>query len=404
MTALCAPVDGGVVRESSTFLGSDAGTWSACRSPGMKLVIFGLSVTSSWGNGHATLWRGLCRALHERGHHCVFFERDQPFYAGARDFLEQPGLTVNLYRSWSDVWRRAAEELSDADAALVTSYCADGRAASELALSSRAGVRAFYDLDTPVTLATLEREREVFYLLPQGLCDFDVVLSYTGGKALDALRDTLGARRVVPLYGSVNPHVHYPAPPRTEFAADLSYLGTYSADRQAALTELLLAPARALPQRWFAMAGAQYPHDFPWPQNLRFVRHLPPGDHASFFSSSRLTLNVTRAPMAAFGYCPSPRFFEAGACGTATISDVWEGIELFLEPGRETLLARTRDDVIHALSLPAEELRRIGERARERVLSEHTAAHRAVELERALFSGDVGRPSVGRSQEQTCSA
>ncbi|RYZ01798.1 MAG: glycosyltransferase [Myxococcales bacterium] len=369
----------------------------------MKLVIFGLSVTSSWGNGHATLWRGLCRALHERGHRCVFFERDQPFYAGARDFVEQPGLSVRLYRSREDVWKQAAEELLDADAAVVTSFCADGRSASELVLASRANVRAFYDLDTPVTLATLQRERQVFYLPRHGLGDFDVVLSYTGGKALAALRDTLGARRVAALYGSASPDVHHPAPPRAEFAADLSYLGTYSEDRQGALTELLLAPASALPHRWFAMAGAQYPHDFPWQANLRFVRHLPPADHPAFFSSSRLTLNVTRAPMAAFGYCPSPRFFEAGACGTATISDVWEGIELFLEPGRETLLARNQQDVIEALNLPDEELRRIGARARERVLSEHTAAHRAVQLEEALFSSGA-RPSADAPREQTCSA
>jgi spore maturation protein CgeB len=370
----------------------------------MKLVIFGLSVTSSWGNGHATLWRGLCRALHERGHQCVFFERDQPFYAGARDFADQPGLEVRLYPTWSEVWRSAAEELGDADAAVVTSFCADGRAASELVLSSRASVRAFYDLDTPVTLATLQRESQVFYLPSQGLGDFDVVLSYTGGKALAALRDTLGARQVVPLYGSVNPDVHYPAPPRAPFAADLSYLGTYSEDRQAALSEFLLAPARALPHSWFVMAGAQYPHDFPWQENVRFVRHLPPGDHPAFFASSRLTLNVTREPMAAFGYCPSPRFFEAAACGTPTISDVWEGIELFLEPGREVLLARDHHDVIHALRLPEEELRSIGRRARERALSEHTAAHRAVQLEAALFSGAPRRPRAEAPTEQPCSA
>jgi spore maturation protein CgeB len=365
----------------------------------MKLAIFGLSVSSSWGNGHATLWRGLCRALHRRGHSCVFFERDQPFYSSTRDFVSQPGLELVLYGEWQDVRQRAERELRSSDAAIVTSFCADARAASELVLASSA-VRAFYDLDTPVTLSTLERDRDVFYLPEHGLSDFDVVLSYTGGKALAELRRRLGARAAIPLYGSVDPDAHHPAPARAEFAAGLSYLGTYSADRQAALAELLLQPAQALPRQWFAIAGAQYPKDFPWLPNVRFVRHLPPADHSAFFSSSLATLNVTRAPMAAFGYCPSPRFFEAAACGTPTISDVWEGIETFLQPGSETLLARNRNDVTEALSLPFEELRRIGLRARERVLTEHTAAHRAAELERALFDPPGASATGALGQEE----
>jgi spore maturation protein CgeB len=373
----------------------------------MKLVVFGLSVTSSWGNGHATLWRGLCRALHRRGHRVLFFERDQPFYATTRDLAEQPGLEVILYREWEDVRRRAASELDDADASIVTSFCADGPLASQLVLSSRANVRAFYDLDTPVTFAALEREQQVFYLPQMGLGEFDVVLSYTGGKALDELRSKLGARRTAAIYGSVDPELHVQTQPRAEFEAALSYLGTYSADRQPALAELLLAPAESLEAQSFIIAGAQYPSDFPWRPNIRFVRHLPPADHSAFFASSVATLNVTRAPMAAFGYCPSPRLFEAAACGTPIISDVWEGIEHFLEPGSETLLARSRHDVIDALGRPRDELRRIGQRARERVLAEHTADHRAIELEQALFEGKSALVSRGLTFEkgdQTCSA
>lgn len=362
----------------------------------MKLVVFGLSVTSSWGNGHATLWRGLCRALHRRGHRVLFFERDQPFYADSRDLAEQPGLEVVLYREWEDARKRAAHELADADASIVTSFCADAREASELTLSSRASVRAFYDLDTPVTLSTLEQERQVFYLPETGLSEFDLVLSYTGGRALSELRRKLGARRVVPLYGSVDPELHVRAEPRARFEAALSYLGTYSADRQSALLELFIRPSQSLERQSFIIAGAQYPSDFPWRSNIRFAGHLPPADHSSFFASSVATLNVTRAPMAAFGYCPSPRLFEASACGAPVITDVWEGIEYFLEPGAEALLARDRHDVIDALGLPREELRRIGRRARERVLAEHTATHRAVELEQALFQAEEGG--------ETCSA
>jgi spore maturation protein CgeB len=229
------------------------------------------------------------------------------------------------------------------------------------------------------------------YLPAEGLAEFDVVLSYTGGRALEQLRSRAGARRTVPLYGSVDPEVHRPAPPRADFEAAMSYLGTYSADRQSALAKLLLAPADALSEHWFSIAGAQYPADFPWRRNIRFVRHLAPSDHPAFFASSLATLNVTRAPMAALGYCPSPRFFEAAACGVATISDVWEGIETFFAPGSEMLLARDQSDVIDALGSYRAELGAIGRRARERALGEHTADHRAVELERALFERSGAR-------------
>src|SRR3954466_13157402 len=165
----------------------------------MKLVIFGLTISSSWGNGHATLWRGLCRALHRRGHRVVFFERDQPFYANTRDFRAQLGLDVVLYRTWNDVSARADTELRDAEAGIVTSFCADGRAASTAVLASSVEVRCFYDLDTPVTLAALDRGEQVSYLPQDGLHEFDLVLSYTGGRALDKLRSQAGARRAVPL-------------------------------------------------------------------------------------------------------------------------------------------------------------------------------------------------------------
>jgi spore maturation protein CgeB len=368
----------------------------------MKLVVFGLTVTSSWGNGHATLWRGLCRALHSRGHQVIFFERDQPFYAGARDFIAQPGLEVVLYDDWCDVRDRAARELHRAEAAMVTSFCPDADSASGLVLEAAVEKRCFYDLDTPVTLSRLADGEHVAYLPRGGLSSFDLVLSYTGGKALGLLCGRLGAQRSLPLYGSVDPDVHRPAPPRADFEAALSYLGTYSADRQARLAELLLAPADQLRQRWFSIAGAQYPDDFPWRRNLRFVRHLAPADHPAFFSSSLATLNVTRAPMAALGFCPSPRFFEAAACGVPVISDVWEGMEHFLKPGREVLLAHSRLDVVNMLELSRAELAEVGRRARERVLSEHTALHRAVELEQALFGATRPIPTSSNAGSSAC--
>jgi spore maturation protein CgeB len=352
----------------------------------MKLVVFGLAVSSSWGNGHATLWRGLARALHQRGHRLVFFERDQPYYAQHRDGAELPGLELGLYRNWPEVRARAQAALSDAEVAIVTSYCPDAADATNLVLSSRAEVRCYYDLDTPVTLAALARSEEVPYLPPGGLAGFDLVLSYTGGRALEELTTRLGARRAAPLYGSVDPEVHRPEAPRPEFAADLSYLGTYAEDRQAALEELLVAPAERLPERRFVIGGAQYPAAFPWRSNILFVRHLPPADHAAFYASSPLTLNVTRAAMARLGYCPSGRFFEAAACGVPVLSDAWEGLERFFTPGEEVLVARSREDTLDALSLPRATLADIGRRARERALAEHTALARAVELERLLES------------------
>jgi spore maturation protein CgeB len=355
----------------------------------MKLVIFGLSVSSSWGNGHATLWRGLIRALAAEGHRVVFYERDVPYYAAHRDLTAVPGAALCLYPDWDEVRGRAEVDLRDADVALITSYCPDGVAASELVLSSTVRLRAFYDLDTPVTLARLQQGEPVSYLGPRGLADFDLVLSYTGGAALTALREQLGARRAVPLYGSVDVAVHQRVPLVPPYRADLSYLGTYAEDRQHALFRLFIDPARRLPARRFVMGGAQYPAVFPWTDNIFFVRHLPPGEHPGFYSSSRLTLNVTRAPMAEMGYCPPGRLFEAAACGTPVVSDAWEGLEAFFEPGREILVARSTEEAIAAIELPDDELARIGRAARDRVLADHTAERRAAELVAALDHATV---------------
>lgn len=363
----------------------------------MKLVIFGLAVSSSWGNGHATLWRGLARALSSRGHEVIFFERNQPYYAANRDRAEIDGMELVIYSDWNEARARARREADEADVVMVTSFCPDGPGACDLALSSSARLSVYYDLDTPVTLFQLEKGEWVPYLPTYGLASFDLVLSYTGGRALDKLRALLGARRVAPLYGSVDPLQHHPAEERPEFAADLSYLGTYAADRQDALAALFLAAADARPDRTFLIGGAQYPVDFPWRPNIKFVRHVPPGDHPAFYASSPLTLNVTRAPMAALGHCPSARFFEAAACGAPVLSDVWEGIDTFFTPGQELLLARDHHDTLGALALGPEALHRIGLRARERALAEHTADHRAAELER-LLEGRGGATPFGHDE------
>ena len=354
----------------------------------MKMTVFGLTVSSSWGNGHATLWRGLIRALAGRGWTVTFFERDVPYYAKNRDLTDIEGGRLVLYGDWDDIRAEAAREVAESDVAMVTSYCPDGIAAAGLVLEAGAALRVFYDLDTPVTLARLVRGETVDYIGPAGLAGFDLVLSYTGGAALDALEERLGARRTAALYGHVDPEHHRPAEPRPEFAADISYLGTYAADRQEGVERFLVAPARQRPDRRFVIGGAQYPADFPWTENINFVRHLPPADHPAFFSSSRLTLNVTREAMAAMGWCPSGRLFEAAACGVPIVTDVWPGLDAFFTPGAEILPARTTEDVLAAFDLSDTELKRIARAARERVLADHTSARRAEELEAILASGN----------------
>ena len=280
-----------------------------------------------------------------------------------------------LYPDWDAAAPARAAELRDADVALVTSYCPHGLEATDLVLDAPRPLRVFYDLDTPVTLSRLQAGETTTYIGPRGLSPFDLVLSYTGGRALDALRDGLGARRVLPLYGHVDPDVHRPAPPQDHYRADLSYLGTYAADRQAALEALFIEPARVRPQSRFLIGGAQYPPDFPWTPNVFFVRHLPPSEHPAFFSSSRLTLNVTRQAMAAMGWCPSGRLFEAAACGTPLLTDAWEGLDAFFTPGREILVARThggRDG--GAWTSRTRSSQRMARDARERTLAEHSSA------------------------------
>lgn len=350
----------------------------------MRFVIFGLAVSSSWGNGHATLWRALARALAERGHRVCFFERDVPYYAAHRDLHELPHGRLVLYDDWQAVLPDAHGELAHADVAIVTSYCFDALAAGNLVLESKAARRVFYDLDTPVTLANLSLDRDVAYIGPNGLRDYDLVLSYTGGLALEQLVTRLGARQAAPLYGCVDPQLHRPVPPMDSYRCTLSYLGTYAQDRQAMLERLFIAPARLRPDARFLIGGSQYPSEFPWTGNIHFVWHVPPPSHAAFFCSSRFTLNVTRAAMAAMGFCPSGRLFEAAACAVPVITDAWPGLDNFFTPGSEIVAVHDTETVLDALNMEDHEIAALARRARERVFDQHTAAHRVRELEQIL--------------------
>jgi spore maturation protein CgeB len=368
----------------------------------LEIVIVGLSITSSWGNGHATTYRGLVRELARRGHRVLFLEQDVPWYAANRDLPRPPFGTTELYRDLAGLDRRFRARVRQADAVILGSYVQRGEAVADWVLSQARGVTAFYDIDTPVTLAKLARG-DYEYLHPRQIPCFDLYLSFTGGPILGRLEDELGARRALPLYCSCDPVLYFPEERPEEHAPrwDLGYLGTYSGDRQPAVESLLLEPARRLPDRPFVVAGSAYPAAIAWPANVDRFEHLPPGEHRAFYNRQRFTLNVTRADMRRAGYSPSVRLFEAAACGTPIVSDDWPGLATFFAPGREILLAATPEEVERILcEIPEAERRRIGRRGRRRVLAEHTAAHRAATLESYLRDA-AGRPAAAAVAGET---
>ena len=344
----------------------------------MKIVFLGLSITSSWGNGHATNYRALVRELSARGHDVLFLERDVPWYAAHRDLPEPPWGRTALYGSLEEL-EEHADDVAAADLVLVGSYVPEGVAVAEWALQRADGAVAFYDIDTPITLAKL-RGGDAEYLAPALVGRFDLYLSFTGGPTLRVLEEELGARRALAFYCLVDPDAYRPLQETPYW--DLGYLGTYSDDRQPTLERLLFEPARRLPEADFAVAGPQYPEDIEWPENVERIEHVAPADHAGFYASQRFTLNVTRAQMREAGWSPSVRLFEAAACAVPVISDRWEGLDQLFAPGEEILIADSPEDVVRYLAETGEDKRlALGERARARVLAEHTAERRCEQLE-----------------------
>jgi spore maturation protein CgeB len=345
----------------------------------MKLVVLGLSLSSSWGNGHATTYRAVLKAFAARGHEILFLERDVSWYAAHRD-LEPDFCRLAFYDDLADLehWR---SDVETADAVIVGSYVPEGVAVGEWVLANAGGVKTFYDIDTPVTLANLAKG-DLDYLSASQIARYDLYLSFTGGPTLDRIERTYGSPAARALYCSVDADLYRPI--ETPKRWDLSYLGTYSIDRQPILERMLLEPARAAPHLKFCVAGPQYPDNIAWPGNVERIDHVGPADHPAFYGASRFTLNVTRADMSAAGYSPSVRLFEAAACEAPIISDIWDGIETLLEPDQEIVLAENGQTVLSALAAPASLPRRIGKAARQRILGDHTARHRALELEALL--------------------
>ncbi len=345
----------------------------------MDIVILGLSITSSWGNGHATTYRGLVRELVKQGHRVLFLERDVPWYADNRDLPNPPFGRTELYEDLDILRDRFTDTIRNADLVMVGSYVPDGVEVGRLVQAKAGGVTAFYDIDTPVTLAKLRR-KDYEYLHPDLIPGYHLYLSFTGGPVLDRLEKEYGSPAARPLYCSVDPSLYFPMERNLEY--DLGYMGTYSDDRQPPLEALLLEPARKWPDGRFVVAGPQYPDSVAWPGNVARIDHLPPAEHCEFYNRQRFTLNITRQDMIQAGYSPSVRLFEAAACGIPIISDYWPGLETFFELNRDILVARSYEDVLGFLrEISDDDRRTIGERARQRVLSNHTAAHRAAELE-----------------------
>ena len=345
----------------------------------LKIVILGLSITSSWGNGHATTYRGLVRELANLGHDVLFLERDMPWYASNRDMPALPSVRTELYSDPGELQDRFLADVKEADLVLLGSYVPEGVRIGELIIEAARGIKAFYDIDTPVTLAKMEAG-DFEYLAPKLISQFDLYLSFTGGPILQKLEVQYGARRAKAFYCSADPSLYYPE--NLEKRWELGYLGTYSDDRQHPLELLMIQPARLWAQGRFVVAGPQYPDHIRWPHNMERIEHLPPSCHRSFYNAQKFTLNITRADMVRAGYSPSVRLFEAAACGTPIISDYWQGLDEFFKIGSEILISRSPEETTnYLLHMSEEERAAIGERARARVLVSHTAAHRAAELE-----------------------
>ena len=331
----------------------------------------------------------MVRELERLGHDVLFLEQDVPWYANSRDLADPPFGTTKLYSGIDELRTNYGQAVRTADCVIVGSYVQDGVAVGEWVTREARGLTAFYDIDTPVTLAKLERgDRE--YLTPELIPRYGLYLSFTGGPVLDKLEDIFGSPAARALYCSFDEQIYYPEP--QELKWDLGYMGTYSGDRQPTLEKLLIEPARELKGLNFVVAGPQYPDSIDWPSNVERIEHLPPSDHRRFYNSQRFTLNVTRSDMINAGYSPSVRLFEAAACGVPIISDHWNGIDTFFTPGEEILIARSVNDVLGYINNIGEHERRsIAERARQRVLSRHTAAHRARELESYILEAMASR-------------
>ncbi len=353
----------------------------------MKIAIYGLTITSSWGNGHATTFRSLCRALHRRGHRIDFIEKDVEWYRSNRDLPKPSFCTVHLYTDWAVEFQSLLDICADADVVVIGSYFPDAISLTRLLLDRPHPPIFFYDIDTPITMAQLRETGATPYLDASLIPQFAAYLSFTGGPTLRDLETRFGATRALAFYCSVDPDIYQPTQARPAFSADLSYLGTYAPDRQRNLLAFLNDSARLQPDMRFLVAGPQYPETTAWAANVQRITHIAPPDHPAFYSSARFTLNLTRSDMITAGWSPSVRLFEASACGATILSDAWPGLEEFFTAGEQILLPADATEVSYLLkNLSDSDRVAIGARARDRILEEHTSTHRAEQFEDIVSS------------------
>lgn len=358
--------------------------------PKLKIVILGLSITPSHENHHSTIYRGLVRELTARGHDVLFLERETEWHAKNRDLQQAPHGRTEFYSGVKELKQRFSSAIREADLIIVGSSVHEGMAIGEWVTRAARGATAFYDIDTQATMAGLIRGG-VDYISPALIPRYQIYLSCSGGPLLRYIEKHYGSPMARPLYCSVDTTLYFPEEEALNW--DLGYLGAYSDDRQRTLDRLLLEAARRWGEGSFVVAGSHYPRSVHWPRNVRHLTRLPVGSRREFYNSQRFALNVTRAGMVASGFSPAMRLFEAAACGTPIISDFWQGIGSFFKADEEILISHSADETLIYLEEISElDRRRMGYRARERVLAKHSTRHRAVELEGYAF--EVLKPAA----------
>jgi spore maturation protein CgeB len=354
-------------------------------SGGMKIAFFGSSLVSAYWNGAATYYRGLLRALAARGHSITFFEPDAYERQKHRDMEDPPWARVVVYPAEPLAVESCLERARGADLVVKASGVGvfDELLEREVLRLRGPGTHVvFWDVDAPATLERLARNPAdaLHPLVPR----YDLIFTYGGGPPVVRAYEALGARYCVPVYNALDPDTHHPVAPDVRFEGELGFLGNRLPDRETRVEELLLRAAAQLPGRRFLLGGAGW-GDKALPPNVHYVGHVYTRDHNAFNCTPRAVLNINRDSMARFGFSPPTRVFEAAGAGACLMTDAWEGIELFLEPGREVLVARGGEEVAeHLRALTPEEARHMGQAARQRVLREHTYAHRALQVERVL--------------------